>query len=226
VGSPMIDTRSATLAQIVADSLEQSLKAGVYTCGERLIEMTIAQEMNVSQNTVRDALRILEQDGWVYKRPRHGVTVRTFTPEEAEELYMLRATLEQLALRWMMEQVQQAEHMRLGNILSEARMQAGTGDTRGLREQLFKFHEQIATVPDRPQTAQLLVTMWNQVRLLENVRATHDPYDLNTYAEILTRYGELLTYIRYGECDAAHKLIYDIIMDDCRTLLPVLDLVL
>ena len=93
-------SRTSTLSQIVADVLRQSLQDGVYKCGERMVELTIADELNVSQNTVRDALRILEQQGWVHKRPRHGVYVRQFSISQAEELYALRSALEQLALKW------------------------------------------------------------------------------------------------------------------------------
>lgn len=219
-------TRSATLAQVVAEALEQSLRDGVYACGERLIEMTIAQEMNVSQNTVRDALRILEQDGWVVKRPRHGVTVRSFTVEEAEELYTLRATLERLSVEWMMADMESTDQLGLANIISEARMQAGVNNKRGITEALFKFHAQVVRIAQRPQTGQLLKTMHNQTRLLENVRALHAPHSIDKFAEILTCYGELLTHIRYQERPKAGQLAYDIIMEDCRTLIPILDLVL
>ena len=61
-------TRS-TLAESVAGALRHAIFQGAYLGGERLVELTIAQEMNVSQNTVRDALRLLEKDGLVVKRP-------------------------------------------------------------------------------------------------------------------------------------------------------------
>jgi DNA-binding GntR family transcriptional regulator len=52
-------TRS-TLAESVADVLRHAIFQGAYLSGERLVELTIAQEMNVSQNTAREALRLLE----------------------------------------------------------------------------------------------------------------------------------------------------------------------
>jgi DNA-binding transcriptional regulator YhcF (GntR family) len=72
----MSDLRNATLSHIVADVLRQSLYDGVYLCGDRLVELTISQEMNVSQNTARDALGLLENEGWVTRKARHGVYVQ------------------------------------------------------------------------------------------------------------------------------------------------------
>ena len=50
---------AATRAETVADQIRQAIKDGQYMGGERLIEQTLAGQMNVSQNTIRDALRIL-----------------------------------------------------------------------------------------------------------------------------------------------------------------------
>ena len=93
-----MERRGIPLAEVVADALVQSLKIGVYSCGDRLAESVIAHEMTVSQTTARDALAILERQGWVVKRRHRGYVVRLFEMEEVRELYALRSTLECLAL--------------------------------------------------------------------------------------------------------------------------------
>ncbi|GAB4513126.1 MAG: hypothetical protein OHK0046_13590 [Anaerolineae bacterium] len=220
----MKDERSATLSQLVADALEQTLRSGAYMCGDRLVELSIAHEMNVSQNTVREALALLEQGGWVVKRARRGVVVRTFTVEEAEELYTLRAALEKQALRWAMLRMTELDKMRLAQFVSEARMCAAAMNKHALREALFKFHREIVMIANKPQTSQLLAIMHNQVRLLENFRAEHDPHDFEAYADMLTMYGELVTHIRYHDSDKAQVVLERIILEACRSLLPVIDL--
>jgi DNA-binding GntR family transcriptional regulator len=197
----------------------------VYSCGERLVELTIAHELSVSQNTVREALALLEQDGWVVKRARYGVTVRSFTTEEAEELYTLRAALERLTLDWALDAITRDHKAHLASIIGEARIQAGMGMDRGVREAIFTFHEAILDIANRPQTARLLRVMLNQTRLLGNLRAEHDPDDSDAYAGTLTGYGALMTHIRYGNREAAQAALYEVIMAERKSLLTVLDLV-
>ena len=61
----------ATRAETVAAALREAILKGDYLSGERLIELSLAKTFDVSQNTVRDAMRLLEQDGWVVKHARH-----------------------------------------------------------------------------------------------------------------------------------------------------------
>lgn len=222
----MGNRRSIPLSEVVADSLRQSLKDGVYLCGERLAESVIAREMNVSQNTARDALSVLEKEGWCIKQARRGVTVRSFTIDDALELYTLRAVLERLALGWAMDTMEEAHHMRLANAISEARLQAGMGNRRGLREAIFSFHDALLEAAHKPRTTQILHNLHNQCRLLENLRAEVDPQAAASYADIISEYGDLLTRIRYDERRAAQNTIHDIITEEGRALLPVLDLIL
>lgn len=218
-------SRNATLVQIVADELEKNLRDGVYVCGERLIEMTIAAEMNVSQNTVREALRVLEQAGWVVKRARHGVSVRSFTIDETQEVYDLREALERMALIRAMDVMTEAQKMLLAQIIAEARIRANVGNNRGVREAIFKFHETIIAVTGRPQTIQILNRLLNQARLLANLRSRHDPDDSDIHAERLTLYGDLVTQIRYGDTQLACGVLHDLLIAERDSLLSVLDLV-
>jgi len=218
--------RHAPLSEVVADSLRQSLQDGVYMCGERLAESVIAREMNVSQNTARDALAILEKEGWLIKQARRGVTVRAFTVDEALELYMLRATLEQLALEWSIDHMTVADQQGLSGYISDARLHAGMDNLRGMHEALFSFHTAISTIAAKSQTAALLEMLHNQCRLLENVRAVYDPPQMDDQLALIDDYGDLLTRLRYDDQQAALNTLFDIIMKQGRALLPVVDLML
>lgn len=220
----MSDQRSATLAQIITDMLRQAILDGVYTCGDRMPEITIARELNVSQNTVRDALNVLEQEGWTVKIARRGVFVRHFNTAEAEELFTLRATIERLALDWALPHMTPTNHMQLARHISDARLYTGIVDHHSTQSALFRFHYLIAQTAEKPRTLELLTPLFNQCRLLENVRTLHDPYTPQAYAELLTAYGELMTRIRHHNSEMAQVLLQNLILNQCESLLPVLDL--
>ena len=65
--------------------------------GERLLEDRLAEQLGVSRNPVREAIRALENTGLVEVRPRRGAYVATLDPERAVELLELRSVLEAFA---------------------------------------------------------------------------------------------------------------------------------
>jgi DNA-binding GntR family transcriptional regulator len=217
--------RSATLARIVADTLQQQIREGLYQCGDRLAESIIAREMNVSQNTARDALNWLEQAGWVERRPRRGTIVCQFSVDDARELYTLRITLERLVLAWAMETITEAEKIQLGHIIAEARIEANAGSDTGVRSAILKFHHRLLTLAQKPRTASLLTVLLNQCYLLGNLRARHDPHSAAAYTDIITQYGELLTHIRYDHLPEAQGVLERLLLAERDPILTVLDLI-
>lgn len=67
--------------------------------GERLIERQIIEQMGVSRATVREAISVLASEGLVTIVPQKGARVTAPTPEDAEDLYEVRASLESLVVR-------------------------------------------------------------------------------------------------------------------------------
>ncbi len=192
--------------------------------GERLVEQTLAGQMNVSQNTIRDGLRILEGEGWVVKTARHGVYVRSFNALEAEELYALWAMVECQALRWAIESLSKKGLGQLHRLIKEARTQSLTGDTDRATETLFALHKTIAELGGRTQTIELLATLHNRAYLLELIRRNRTPRSLHAYHAQLILYEKLISLMENGEVDSAVQLLNYLIMADSATLLPLLSM--
>jgi|FLYN01.1.fsa_nt_gi DNA-binding GntR family transcriptional regulator len=218
----MTTTQIATRAEAVAHHLRRAIQAGEYISGERLVELTLAQQYNVSQNTARDALRILEGEGWVVKHARRGAFVRSYTADEAEELYTLWATLEGLAVRWAVEALTKADIGRLRQLLSQAQIQLQRGDVRGSTETIFAFHEAIWRIPERAQTLSLLNRLHNQVRLLETLRQMRAPRNLPQQETEIAACERVLAAMEAGDASAAQQAVHNLIMADCASLLPLL----
>ena len=214
---------TATRAESIAALLRRAIQIGEYISGERLVELTLAQQLNVSQNTVRDALRILENEGWVVKHARRGVYVRAYSPEEASELYTLWATLEALAMRWTMEKLNKTDLARLRYCIGQAQKHVQSGEFADSVEAIFAFHETVGRVSGKAQTATLLTTLRNQVRLLETIRQMRVPRGLPQMEMRLTGYAALLDAMERGDANTAQKAVHSLIMSDCATLLPLLD---
>ncbi|MEC9344830.1 MAG: GntR family transcriptional regulator [Pseudomonadota bacterium] len=91
------------LPVFVAERLADDIEALVYAPGERLSEEAIAQRFGVSRAPVREALRLLAQEEIVLIEPRRGARVRSYTPEEASEMFEMRAVLYGLGVQLFAE---------------------------------------------------------------------------------------------------------------------------
>jgi DNA-binding GntR family transcriptional regulator len=84
----------APLRDKVADEIRAAIHAQRFRPGERLVEERLAAEFGVSRNPVREAIRTLASEGLIEVTARRGAVVALLSPQEAEELLEVRATLE------------------------------------------------------------------------------------------------------------------------------------
>jgi DNA-binding GntR family transcriptional regulator len=89
--------RQKSLAEHIVEDLERKIIDGTLKPGQRLIEQTLCDTFGVSRAPVREAFQMLENQGFVVREPRKGVSVAKATREEAEDIYRIRASLEGLA---------------------------------------------------------------------------------------------------------------------------------
>lgn len=71
----------------------------------RLIEAQIAKEIGISRTPVREALHLLEKDGFLESLPRVGYCVKTLAWDELDEIFEIRLVNELLACRWAIQKL-------------------------------------------------------------------------------------------------------------------------
>jgi DNA-binding GntR family transcriptional regulator len=85
--------------QSFVSRIENMILTGTFKPRERLIEAALSEMFGVSRYIVRDAFKVLETKGLVTVTPFRGVVVSELGRQEVEELFVIRAALEQVALR-------------------------------------------------------------------------------------------------------------------------------
>ncbi|WP_031510127.1 GntR family transcriptional regulator [Streptomyces megasporus] len=86
-----------SLREQIREHIVEGIVSGRWKPGERIVERRIAVELAVSQTPVREALRELEALRLIESAPNKGVRVRNLTAADLEEIYPVRAGLEQIA---------------------------------------------------------------------------------------------------------------------------------
>lgn len=95
--------RPPTLAITAANAIKDEILKGNLLPGNPLHEVELSESLNISRGTVREALRLLAQEGIVEIIPYRGAFVSYLTPQMVKEIYTLRALLEPYAVRLSME---------------------------------------------------------------------------------------------------------------------------
>ena len=211
-----------TRAETTAETIRADILSGQYLSGERLIEIKIAQALDVSQNTVRDALRILEQEGWVVKHPRHGVFVRSFSAADAAEVCTLIAAIETIALEATIRVLDRVLKAEMNGMITAARKASYNADWKQAYEHLLRFHIRIGTAANRPQTAHLLESLYNQVRLIEALRQARSPRSADDILAQIEANARLLRFMEAGDAQAACQHVREQIASYTRETLAAL----
>lgn len=91
-------TKPSFLWQDAADALRRAIVTGEMAAGDRVSEARVAERLGVSRQPVRDAIRLLVQEGLLAQRDGF-TTVVGCTEEDVRRLYRFREHLEAYAVR-------------------------------------------------------------------------------------------------------------------------------
>ncbi len=123
----------------VYDILKDEILSGRFAPGERVMERRIADSLGLSRIPVREAIRRLEQEGYLIIS-RNGITVRGISLQELRDLYAVRAQLEGMAAALAAERMRDEDVARLRRTLDSMEALLEENDDRKLTQASFHFH--------------------------------------------------------------------------------------
>ncbi len=111
--------KESTTSNKIADSLREAINYGTLKPSDKIIEREIAEKYQASHIPVREALRILEGEGFVVHRKFAGYTVREVNPEEMIELYNIMRFLAVQLLNRAIPRYTEITYYQLKSIVAE-----------------------------------------------------------------------------------------------------------
>lgn len=119
------------LREFIRDRIRDRISDGTYPPGTRLVERDLAAQFEVSRLPVREALRMLNTEGFVEMLATRGVIVRQLSRTDVEELFDVREALETTAFRKAAQRATRDDIERLEALArrAEAAIEAGDRDT-------------------------------------------------------------------------------------------------
>lgn len=121
--------------------LRDAIQAGELKPGDRVMEIELAEWLQMSRTPVRDALRRLESEGMLAHEPRHGLVVARLDRQAVMELYVMRELLEGTAARLCARHASDMEVMDLLELVAAEKKLQGEFET--LARHNRRFHEAV-----------------------------------------------------------------------------------
>lgn len=154
-------SRPQTMQAAVLAELRRCINDGELRPGDVIRVDVVAEVLGVSRIPVREALKILEGEGLVTHRPHVGYAVPRLTAEEIEEIYWLRALLEDQALRRALERATDDDRAAARDAFAAADRSLTRGDVNAFSEHARRFHTVILASCRMPRLLRLLEGLWD-----------------------------------------------------------------
>lgn len=150
-----------TTAQHALDGLRYAIIAGELRPGQRVLQEEIAESLGVSVAPVREALRVLEQEGQVVYRPRRGYFITELRVGDLAEIYALRQVLEERAVRRALPTLDDDAIERIALAARDCADAAERGEVTAELAANRRFHFGMLESPDQVHTMRLIRLLWD-----------------------------------------------------------------
>ena len=142
-GATTVGSSHRPLRDVVATEMRRLILDGTLQPGERLIEDRLAEQLGVSRNPVREAIRVLEAEGFLDVTARRGSFVATLSAQQAADLFEIRLALEPLGARLAAGAESPPRIARMKEILGHAQAEPQLHDLDTLAELHTELHSLI-----------------------------------------------------------------------------------
>lgn len=150
----------------VANILREAILKGEIKPGEKLKEVELSNEIGVSRGPIREAIRQLEQEGYIISYPYKGAVVANLLSEEevSQVLIPIRITLEQHSLKKAFEGDLDKHINELEFFTNKMKIAAKNKDVGAVVENNLLFHQYIVSTTNLPSLEQIWQSIINRIR--------------------------------------------------------------
>lgn len=134
-------SNSFSLTDEIADVVRERILKGEYEIGEKIKENQIATELRVSRTPIREAFKILENEGLIDYVPNRGCFAKGFTKQDVEDIYAVREALEALAVNWAVDRITEKEIAALEEQCDLMEFYTKKKDRKKVLEMNSSFHD-------------------------------------------------------------------------------------
>lgn len=207
------------LTQGVVDYLAEAIIYNELKPGQRLREEELARKFQISRSPIREAFRILEQEGLTVFMARRGVQVSLLSRRLVREIYECRAVLEGFAAGCAADHLTPQSMDRLNRIYARMVAAAKRKEVRGYFKENVKLQGEIRELSGNSVLARLLGSLGRQTLRYRYIVYEMVPEMIDIS---LRRNGEILKALEMRDAARVRQLTEHLILEAGQHLMKEL----
>jgi DNA-binding GntR family transcriptional regulator len=157
------------LREVVAEEIRSMIMRGDLAAGERLHEEKLAEQLGVSRNPIREAIRLLEATGLVEVIHRRGTYVCTPDPDDTRHVLEVRSVLESYAAASVAAAQPDGVVDELRSIVAEGMKASSAGNTVRASELHSEFHKAVERATGNPYLVQVVEPLRQRTEMIFSI---------------------------------------------------------
>jgi len=181
-----------TLKEEIIDYLRKRIITNELKPGDRVVELDIAKKYDISRGPVREAVRLLEDQGLLEYKKNIGCVVKVLSKKELKELYLIMSSLEKLALNLTDGAIQSERLNKIEDLIESMKDYTQENDIESIIETDYEIHKQIVLNTNNDKLFQLWDSMKSNYYPMYFTVLNKDPNILNRIYDKHSRFLEIL----------------------------------
>jgi DNA-binding GntR family transcriptional regulator len=201
-----IETSTGSLVKsALADRLRDEISSGALQPGVRIIEGTWGRKLGVAQGSIREAINLLAQEGFVTKVSGRSARVVRLNEQDVLELYEIRGAVEGLAAR--LAAVRRADVAKLQETVDAMRRASKKNQTADLVDADRKFHLELCRLSGNPHLVEHASRVLLPFFAFARIRILSSGQDTSAWDRDLEAHQRIVDLVREGEGEVAEQYI-------------------
>jgi DNA-binding GntR family transcriptional regulator len=185
--------------------VREAIFSGRFCPGDRITEQEVVELAGVSRTPVRDALRRLQTQGLVEMQPNLGAVVASWSSEDAEEIFELRAMLECFATRLACQRIT-ADHLKRMRELAGMQLDETLCKKPNL-DRIAKlnnqYHQELYAAAGNRRLNEILISLIEPTL----VTRTFQHYSADALLRSARQHLEIVEMLESGDADGAEAVM-------------------
>ena len=189
------------LREVVFRTLRKEILEGELHPGERLMELHLADRLDVSRTPIREAIRMLELEGLVTMVPRRGAFVSDISAKSLIDVLEVRRALEELAAELAAKRISKEQLRKLEEAVAMFEKRIREGDINEMARADEEFHYVILEATGNAKLMQLLAGFREQMYRYRAAYLRHE----SVHEELTEEHRSILAALSSHDEKAAVK---------------------
>lgn len=196
-------TTHGSLGNKIFDLLRDRILNEEYANGQKLNELTLANELKISRTPIREALKQLELEGLVESIPNKGVYVKGFSPRDIDDMFEIRLALEKLAIQLAIDRMDEVHLAKIKDVFELMEFYTAKQEHEKINDLNILYHETIYQATQSTYFEQLL----KDIHYYVSVTSRHSITQPERLETALKEHREILDMIVSKDKDGAKETI-------------------